>query len=284
MRSRPARCSCWSPRTFCCSGSGFTMAALHWSEIATGWPRYGADPRFDRWLTLSTLTGVVVVFGLLGAVLRHRPLPLHGSARFASEREIKAAGLRSKEGMLLGRKDGALLVFRRIGTRPGLRPDPRRQGRRLGHSESAQLAGFRRCARREEGELGSLGGISRRPWSGGPSVRPARGERSHRALQSAGLCRAAIPADLYDDLQRIAVMLFPAREPRRSVLVRGRPVGLCRRSAAMSRKRPGLPFDDRRDLCTSCPAAPDLKTTFRRRSSPPQVRSFAAVAALHHGA
>jgi hypothetical protein len=47
---------------------------LHWSEIATGWPRYGADPRFDRWLTLATLAGVVVVFGLLGAILRHRPL------------------------------------------------------------------------------------------------------------------------------------------------------------------------------------------------------------------
>jgi type IV secretion system protein VirD4 len=41
---------------------------LYWSEIATGWPHYGADPRFDRWLTLSTLTGVVVVFGLLGAI------------------------------------------------------------------------------------------------------------------------------------------------------------------------------------------------------------------------
>ena len=47
---------------------------LHWSEIATGWPRYGADPRFDRWLTLSTLSGAVVVFGLLGAIFRHRPL------------------------------------------------------------------------------------------------------------------------------------------------------------------------------------------------------------------
>src|SRR5690349_4011794 len=81
---------------------------IHWSEIATGWPRYGTDPRFDRWLTLSTLAGLIVVFGLLGAILRHRPLPLHGKARFASEREIKAAGLRSKEGLLLGRKDGAM--------------------------------------------------------------------------------------------------------------------------------------------------------------------------------
>ena len=32
---------------------------LHWSEIVTGWPRYGADPRFDRWLTLATLAGVL---------------------------------------------------------------------------------------------------------------------------------------------------------------------------------------------------------------------------------
>ncbi|MGF6424891.1 hypothetical protein [Bradyrhizobium elkanii] len=69
---------------------------FHWLEIATGWPRYGADPRFDRWLTLSTLSGLIVVFGLLGAILRHRPPPLHGKARFASEREIKTAGLRSK--------------------------------------------------------------------------------------------------------------------------------------------------------------------------------------------
>jgi len=56
---------------------------LHWSEIATGWPRYGADPRFDRWLTLATLAGVVVVFGLFGAILRHRPLPIPSS--FSSE-------------------------------------------------------------------------------------------------------------------------------------------------------------------------------------------------------
>ena len=34
---------------------------FHWLEIATGWPRYGVDPRFDRWLTLSTLAGLIVV-------------------------------------------------------------------------------------------------------------------------------------------------------------------------------------------------------------------------------
>ena len=48
---------------------------LHWSEIATGWPHYGAYPRFDRWLTLSTLTGVVV--GLWPA-RRYLPAPMAG--------------------------------------------------------------------------------------------------------------------------------------------------------------------------------------------------------------
>ena len=104
---------------------------FHWSEIATGWPRYGEDPRFDRWLTLSTLAGLIVVFGLLGAVLRHRPPPLHGKARFASEREIGAAGLRSKEGLLLGRKDGKMLCFG--GSEHVLLYAPTRAGKGVGY-------------------------------------------------------------------------------------------------------------------------------------------------------
>ena len=146
---------------------------LHWSEIVTGWPRYGADPRFDRWLTLATLAGVVVVFGMLGAVLRHRPLPLHGNARFASEREIKAAGLRSAEGILLGRKDGALLCFG--GSEHVLVYAPTRAGKGVGYVIPNLLnwPRFRGRSRRQERKLGSLSGISRGPWAGGPSVRSA---------------------------------------------------------------------------------------------------------------
>src|SRR5256885_1636383 len=76
----------------------------------------------------------------------------------------------------------------RIGTRPGLRPNPRREGRWLCRSEPAQLAGFSCRAGCQEGELGSVGGISCSEWAGSPSVRPARGERPHCALQSARLC------------------------------------------------------------------------------------------------
>jgi len=69
---------------------------FHLVEIVSSWAHYGADKRLDRWLTLSTLAGLVVSFGALGAIFRARPLPLHGKARFASEREIAEAGLRAR--------------------------------------------------------------------------------------------------------------------------------------------------------------------------------------------
>ena len=90
--------------------SGCTMAAFTGRRS----PRLAALRRRPAFRPLAGPVDsyrLVVVLGLLGAILRHRPLPLHGNARFASEREIKTAGLRSKEGLLLGRKDGAMLCF-----------------------------------------------------------------------------------------------------------------------------------------------------------------------------
>src|SRR5204862_7986408 len=79
----------------------------------------------------SPLAGVVVVFGLHGAPVRRRPLRLHGRARVASERESKAAGLRPNEGVLLGRKDGALLCFG--GSEHVLLYAPNRAGKGVGY-------------------------------------------------------------------------------------------------------------------------------------------------------
>jgi type IV secretion system protein VirD4 len=182
---------------------------FHWSEIATGWPRYGADPRFDRWLTLSTLTGLVVVFGLLGAILRHRPLPLHGNARFASEREIRAAGLRSKEGLLLGRKDGAMLCFG--GSEHVLLYAPTRAGKGVGYVVPNLL--------NWPDSVVALD-VKKENWDRSAGFRAAHGQEVHlfdpleengrtARYNPLGYVRSD-PADLYDDLQRIAVMLFPA--------------------------------------------------------------------------
>ncbi|WP_407123493.1 type IV secretory system conjugative DNA transfer family protein [Bradyrhizobium sp. STM 3561] len=182
---------------------------FHWSEIATGWPRYGADPRFDRWLTLSTLAGLIVVFGLLGTILRQRPLPLHGKARFASEREIKAAGLRSRDGLLLGRKDGKMLCFG--GSEHVLLYAPTRAGKGVGYVIPNLL--------NWPDSVVALD-VKKENWDRSAGFRAEHGQEVHlfdpldengrtARYNPLGYVRSD-PADLYDDLQRIAVMLFPA--------------------------------------------------------------------------
>ena len=182
---------------------------FHWSEIATGWPRYGADSRFDRWLTLSTLAGLIVVFGLLGTILRQRPLPLHGKARFASEREIKVAGLRSKDGLLLGRKDGKMLCFG--GSEHVLLYAPTRAGKGVGYVIPNLL--------NWPDSVVALD-VKKENWDRSAGFRASHGQEVHlfdpldengrtARYNPLGYVRSD-PADLYDDLQRVAVMLFPA--------------------------------------------------------------------------
>ncbi|MGY4408868.1 type IV secretion system protein VirD4 [Bradyrhizobium sp. LB7.1] len=246
---------------------------VHWSEIATGWPRYGTDPRFDRWLTLSTLAGVIVVFGLLGAILREPPLPLHGSARFASEREIKVAGLRSKEGVLLGRKGGALLCFG--GSEHVLVYAPTRAGKGVGYVIPNLL---------NWPDSVVVLDVKKENWDRSAGFRAAHGQEVHLfdPLEESGRTARynplgyvrSDPADLYDDLQRIAVMLFPAES-------RGDPFWFeAARSAFVAvggyvAETPGLPLTIGKIL-HQLSAASDLKSHFEkiisaRKSGPSQL-------------
>jgi type IV secretion system protein VirD4 len=227
---------------------------FHWSEIITGWPHYGADRRFDRWLTLSTLAGLIVSFGMLGVILRHRPPALHGSARFASEREIKAAGLRSPEGLLLGRKDGAMLCFG--GSEHVLVYAPTRSGKGVGYVIPNLL--------NWSGSVVALD-VKKENWDRSAGFRAAHGQDVYLfdPLDENG-CTARYnplgyvrsdPVDLYDDLQRIAVMLFPAES-------RGDPFWFeASRSAFVAiggyvAETPGLPFA----MVRSCTSSPRPKT------------------------
>ncbi|MCK1333336.1 type IV secretory system conjugative DNA transfer family protein [Bradyrhizobium sp. CW9] len=255
---------------------------VHWSEIATGWPRYGTDPRFDRWLTLSTLAGVIVVFGLLGAILRERPLPLHGSARFASEREIKAAGLRSKEGVLLGRKDGALLCFG--GSEHVLVYAPTRAGKGVGYVIPNLL---------NWPDSVVVLDVKKENWDRSAGFRAAHGQEVHlfdpleengrtACYNPLGYVRSD-PADLYDDLQRIAVMLFPAES-------RGDPFWFeAARSAFVAiggyvAETPGLPLTIG-EILHQLSAASDLKSHFENiisaRKSGPSPLSRHCITALN---
>ena len=243
---------------------------FHWSEIVTSWPHYGTDRRFDRWLTLSTLAGLIVSFGMLGVILRHRPPALHGSARFASEREIKAAGLRSPEGLLLGRKDGTMLCFG--GSEHVLVYAPTRSGKGVGYVIPNLL--------NWPGSVVVLD-VKKENWDRSAGFRAAHGQdvylfdpldengRTAR-YNPLGYVRHD-PVDLYDDLQRIAVMLFPAES-------RGDPFWFeASRSAFVAiggyvAETPGLAFTIG-EILHQLSSTHDLKTHFdkiiaARRSGP----------------
>lgn len=77
-----------------------------------GWFWYfRGDPEVRRWLGAGLLSalGLAGVVGI--GVLRNRRPPLHGAARWASEAELVREGLRARQGIVLGRKGGRLLVF-----------------------------------------------------------------------------------------------------------------------------------------------------------------------------
>lgn len=134
---------------------------------------------------------------------------LHGSARFASEGEIKKAGLRAATGIIVGKLRGRYLIFG--GNEHVMVYAPTRGGKGVGvvipnllnwpdsaivldiKKENWQLtAGFRKNA--------GQGVYLFDPFD--PEGRTAR-------YNPLAYVRRDNPTDLYDDLQRIAGMLFP---------------------------------------------------------------------------
>ena len=255
---------------------------FHLMEIVASWPRYGVDKRFDRWLTLSTLAGLVVSFGALGAVLRRRPLPLHGKASFATEREIAAAGRRSRQGLLLGRKDGTLLCFG--GSEHVLVYAPTRTGKGVGYVIPNLL---------NWPDSVVVLDVKKENWDKSAGFRAAHGQEVHlfdpldengrtARYNPLGYVRSD-PIDLYDDLQRIAVMLFPAES-------RGDPFWFeSARSAFVAiggyvAETPGLPFTIG-EILHQLSSTHDLKKHFEKiveaRKSGPSPLSRHCITALN---
>jgi len=159
---------------------------------------------------MGLLLGAVIAFFSSIAILRRfNSKELHGSARFASDREIKKAGLQEKTGIIVGKKSGKFLLF--DGTEHVMVYAPTRGGKGVGvvipnmlnwpgsaivldiKKENYQLtAGFRKHAGQDVYLFD--------PFD--PNGRTAR----YNPL--AYVCRDNT-TDLYDDLQRIAAMLFP---------------------------------------------------------------------------
>lgn len=71
---------------------------------------YRGDPRVVKAMAGGLVGGLTLLGGLI-FTLWARGAPLHGAARFASERELKRHGFRSTSGIVVGRKGGRFLTF-----------------------------------------------------------------------------------------------------------------------------------------------------------------------------
>lgn len=167
------------------------------------------DARVRRWAKLAGLAaGLVVLIGA-AALLRARPLPLHGRARFATRAEIEAAGLRAATGLLVGARNGRPLCFG--GSEHVIGYAPTRSGKGVGLVIPNLL--------NWPDSVVCLD-VKRENWERTAGFRAAHGQEVHlfdpldeegRTAQYNPLSYVRRDAiDRFDDLQRVATMLFPA--------------------------------------------------------------------------
>ena len=108
---------------------GLPVAAYDPLKMAQFIWYYRGDPRVVRAMAGGLAGGLTLLVGLVYA-LWARGAPLHGAARFASEREIKRHGFRSASGIVVGRKGGRFLTFG--GSEHVLVEAPTRSGKGIG--------------------------------------------------------------------------------------------------------------------------------------------------------
>lgn len=167
------------------------------------------DPQVRRWLGV----GLLSAFGGAGlvtvGVIRNLRPPLHGAARWASEAELVGAGLRSRQGIVLGRKAGRLLVFG--GSEHVMLHAPTRSGKGVGVVIPNLLTWPDSVVVLD---------VKRENWEASAGFRAAHGQdvvlfdpldpegRTAR-FNPLGHIDRTDPVAVLDELQKLAVMLFP---------------------------------------------------------------------------
>lgn len=172
---------------------------------------YRGDPALQSWLLRGYgIAAMVVGLGVLVA-LRQLP-PLHGAARFARESEIVKEGLRAAHGILLGRKGGRYLVFG--GSEHILLEAPTRSGKGvslvipnlLNWPDSVVVLDVKRENFRRTAGFRKAGG--QEVWLFDPLTSDGRTAR----YNPLGYIDRTDQVAVIDELQKIAVMLFPNPE------------------------------------------------------------------------
>ncbi|OHB26248.1 MAG: conjugal transfer protein TraG [Phenylobacterium sp. RIFCSPHIGHO2_01_FULL_69_31] len=182
---------------------------LDWS-VVPGWFWYFRhDPEVLRWLRIGSLSAFGLALVLSIAIASQIRRPLHGAARWASEAEIRRAGLRAATGIVLGRKGRRLLVFG--GQEHVMLYAPTRTGKGVGVVIPNLLTW--------PGSVVVLD-VKRENWDATAGFRAAHGQSVHLfdPLDPAGRTSRYNPLGhivrddpvaVLDELQRIAAMLFP---------------------------------------------------------------------------
>jgi type IV secretion system protein VirD4 len=171
---------------------------------------FRADPQVRRWLGTGVLTaGLAAAFAAAG-VIRGLRAPLYGDARWASESELRRAGLRARTGILLGRAHGAPLVFG--GAEHVMLYAPTRSGKGVGVVIPNLLTWP---------DSAVVLDVKRENWEATAGYRAACGQRvllfdpldpegRTARFNPLGHVDRADPIAVMDELQRLSVMLFPA--------------------------------------------------------------------------
>jgi type IV secretion system protein VirD4 len=171
---------------------------------------YRADPLVQRWLGL----GALVAFGGSGifalAVSRTLQPPLHGAARWASEGELKREGLRASRGIVLGRKGGRLLTLG--GSEHVMLYAPTRTGKGVGVVIPNLLTWPDSIVVLD---------VKGENWQASAGFRAAHGQKvilfdpldaqgRTARYNPLGHINRSDPIAVLDELQKLAVMLFPS--------------------------------------------------------------------------
>ncbi|HEX5264393.1 MAG TPA: type IV secretory system conjugative DNA transfer family protein [Phenylobacterium sp.] len=171
---------------------------------------FRADPQVRRWLGAGALVALAIA-GMLGIGIARKMRPqLFGAARWASESQLSGAGLRAKHGIILGRCAGRPLVFG--GPEHVLLYAPTRTGKGVGVVIPNLLTWPDSVVVLD---------VKRENWEASAGFRAAHGQtvvmfdpldpegRTSR-FNPLGHIDRSDPVAVLDELQKLAVMLFPA--------------------------------------------------------------------------
>lgn len=172
---------------------------------------YRHDPALRRWLATGAGLSISMALALVLAVLASKRRPLYGETRWAAASELRQAGLRARTGVLIGRHGGDLIIA--DGPEHVMLYAPTRTGKGVSLVIPNLLVW--------PGSVVVLD-IKRENWRATAGYRQEAGQKVHlfdpldREGRTArynplGHVDRADAIAVLDELQRIALMLFPVQ-------------------------------------------------------------------------